>query len=83
MKIEAGKKYKDREGNTVEILRTGLNKGEKSSILCQIVGLVTSDLGLQWGRQYYEGGKFGHTAEDHEWDLVEEIPQKPKTKIEL
>lgn len=70
LKIEAGKKYRTRGGDEVEVLRTDVNSDES------VVGIVThKDDGSQWVAAYFSDGRY-FLYGDSPADLISEI--KPK-----
>ena len=80
MKIEAGKKYKTRDGGTVEVFATdGFKEHWSGRELAPITGRYTCVNNLyQDAFTFYEGGRFMKKGE-HVFDMVQEIPQeKPK-----
>lgn len=75
LKIEAGKKYRTRGGDEVEVLRTGLNSSDP------IAGIVTcKNTGDQSITSFKEDGSY-FKGEIHCLDLISEI--KPKRVVWL
>ena len=75
LKIEAGKKYRTRGGDEVEILRTDLDSDEP------IIGVITvKEGGGQWPYTCHPDGSFFFNGEDCN-DLISEI--KPKRVVWL
>lgn len=67
LKIEAGKKYRTRDGSEVEILRTGLNTNSDN-----VLGILTRENGIQSVVTYTESGSYYVDGQDM-LDLISEI----------
>lgn len=75
LKLEAGKKYRTRGGDEVEILRTDVRANQP------VVGIMTYDDGYQLVTQWNADGSFWVERGESEDDLISEI--KPKRVVWL
>ena len=75
LKIEAGKKYRTRGGDEVEILRMDVRASQP------VVGIMTYDDGSQIVRQWHTDGSYWVERSKSENDLISEI--KPKRVVWL
>ena len=75
LKIEAGKKYRTRGGDEVEILRTDLNSANP------VVGILTVCDGTQSAYEWASNGAFWFDGTQVDMDLISEI--KPKRVVWL
>lgn len=75
LKIEAGKKYRTRGGDEVEVLRTNINSDDS------VVGVITfKEAGDQSIATFKESGSYLE-SEAHRFDLISEV--KPKRVVWL
>jgi hypothetical protein len=75
LKIEAGKKYRTRGGDEVEILRTDVRQWQP------IVGIITKDDGSQYATEWSADGFFCPDRVESHHDIISEI--KPKRVVWL
>lgn len=75
LKLEAGKRYRTRGGDEVEILRTDVRNE------LPVAGIITYSEGDQWVNTWTSDGFHYSMDEQHEHDLISEI--RPKRVVWL
>lgn len=76
LKIEAGKRYRTRGGDEVEVLKTGLNTNGYT-----VFGVHTTANGVERGRTWLGGSYYFEERDPSHLDLISEI--RPKRVVWL